>query len=336
VPVINPTAEHFRDILSRARHELHIASPYILSTPLEDLEKWRPHSDAKLSLWTRLSPIDWRAGASDPFAVWAALDTLSERGCSTRIAIHPRLHAKIYVADRSYGLLGSSNLTPGGFGGNVEANLEVFDEQALEVVSFLESVLAKARQLDLNDLKGWVEDSEALVVGPTESDVDDAIELAEVQRQLDRLLGLSSLKPTAVTNEPDQGLMEEFIEWIDRNRGLREADMVIKRYYNHQNLSGKAKQSICSIYRFLSGRPDLANELAKQASGEGIFSPDEALRERWIEHVEANATCKSECYDYSILRGYLTPNYGGVCSGGSGGESTLKRVFPLMAAFLCR
>jgi len=43
---------------------------------------------------------------------------------------------------------------------------------------------------------------------------------------------------------------------------------------------------------------------------------------------------KERGFSFRTLRVYLPPNLGGICTGGGGGSSTLKRVLPVVARML--
>lgn len=54
----------------------------------------------------------------------------------------PMLHAKFVIADRSFGYLGTANLTSWGFDGHIEAGVELTAGQAERFVTFLEQLEA--------------------------------------------------------------------------------------------------------------------------------------------------------------------------------------------------
>jgi hypothetical protein len=331
----HPSFSDISSLISRSSQVVDIFSPYITEGPLDLLARTL-NSSVELNVWTRLSPSDWSQGASDPEFLALTLDELAS-GRKVSLRINQQLHAKAYFSDRNFGLLGSANFTDGGFGRNIEVLLPLEGPAAGDAFRGLSKRLDTSPVLAISDLTQWVETHRSRVEQSREEHRDLANELADAQRDLDRHLGYGVARDTTIANEPSIHMMEEFIGWLRENRHLRESEMVVRRYENYQFLSGKAKQSICSIYRFLQESSEFIDELCEEATKSGgrtLYAPSFELREKWVSHLDKHAQDIGECYDYSVLRGYLTPNLGGTLTGGSGGESTFKRVLPLVAAFI--
>ena len=334
MPNFSPSLDDISDLISRSRTVLDIFSPYVTAGPLDLLTR-SLLPDVEVNVWTRLSPSDWVYGASDPEFLAMALDSLSG-GHQVSLHVNQRLHAKAYFADRRFGLLGSANFTEGGFGRNIEVLVSMDGDEAATALSDLHKVLAESRTLPIAELIRWVEQHRELIEHSRSDQRDLAQQLSEAQRDLDIRLGYGT-DSSQISEEPSYTLMEQFIAWLRRNTNLREADMVIKRYDNYQFLSGKAKQSICGVYRFLQEYPQFIDELdraAQKPATQALYVPAQEIIEGWIEHLNQHAADAGECFNYSVLRGYLTPSFGGTCEGGTGGESTFKRVLPLMATFM--
>ena len=330
----SPSLTDISDLIARSHAALDIFSPFITAGPLDLLSRTLLPA-VELNVWTRLSPSDWVYGASDPEFLAMALDSLSN-GRAVSLHINQRLHAKAYFADRNFGLLGSANFTEGGFGRNIEVLVSVEGVDARTALSDLRNALTGSRALSVAELIRWVEQHRELIEESRGDQRDLAQQLAEVQRDLDIRLGYGTVT-REISDEPTANTMERFIVWLRCNVHLREAEMVIKRYENYQYLSGKAKQSICGIYRFLQEYPQFIDELdreAKKPPTPALYVPSPEITEGWIAHINQHAGDVGECFDYSVLRGYLTPSFGGTCEGGTGGESTFKRVLPLMATFM--
>jgi HKD family nuclease len=333
--IVSPSLSNLRNLLHDAHDRLSLFSPFVTDGPLELLVSSIRRA-VIVEIWTRLSPTDWASGVSDPEFLSQSLDKLARQGHQVSLRIHPRLHAKAYFADDSQGLIGSANLTNAAFSRNVEVLIAVGSSDVRQARKGLEQALSKAKDFELSDLREWVEGSRGLIEKVHGERDKRAEQLAESQRDLDRRLGFGS-KPPRLAREPGKETMEGFISWLKSNTKLREAQMVIDRYNNYQFLSGKAKQSICASFRFLTANPKFVAGLSREArkpSGPPLYSPDEEITESWIDHVNEHATDSGDCYDYSVLRGYLTPMLGGTLTGGTGGESTLKRVLPLMALYI--
>ena len=334
MPNFSPSLDDISDLISRSSTVLDIFSPFVTAGPLDLLTRALQPA-VELNVWTRLSPSDWVYGASDPEFLAMALDSLSD-GRQVTLHVNQRLHAKAYFADRTFCLLGSANFTEGGFGRNIEVLVSMEGDEAASALSDLRNVLAESRRLSIVELIRWVEQHRELIEHSRSNQTDLAKQLAEAQRDLDIRLGYGTLS-REISDEPTEAMMEQFIAWLRRNTHLRESEMVIKRYENYQNLSGKAKQSICGVYRFLQEYPQFIDELegeSQKPATRALYIPSSQITEGWIAHMNQHATDVGECFNYSVLRGYLTPSFGGTCEGGTGGESTFKRVLPLMAAFM--
>ena len=83
--------------------------------------------EAELSFVSRLSPSDWLSGVSDPEALLILFEFLQNQNRSPIFTVHQQLHAKAYLADRVIGLMGSANLSAGGFDRNFEIMVEGLD-----------------------------------------------------------------------------------------------------------------------------------------------------------------------------------------------------------------
>ncbi len=333
--IVSPRLSNLQNLIHGAHQRLSLFSPFVTDGPL-DLLVSSIRRAVTVEIWTRLSPTDWASGVSDPECLSRSLDKLARRGHQVSMQVHQRLHAKAYFADDSQGMIGSANLTNAAFSRNVEVLIAVGSRDVRQARKSLEEALSNAKAIGLLDLREWVERNRKSIEKVRGDKDRRAEQLAEAQRDLDRRLGFGS-KPSRLPWEPSKETMEDFISWLKSNTKLREARMVIERYNNYQFLSGKAKQTICASFRFLTANPKFISELSKEArkpSGPHLYNPQERITESWINHVNEHATDSSDCYDYSILRGYLTPAFGGTLSGGTGGESTLKRVLPLMALYI--
>ncbi len=336
--IIVPTWVDFQEVVSSANERLTICSPYYTEAGVEKvLDNLMAHTS--LIVLTRLSPSDWVSRVSDPQALLALLDLLSEAGHQIDLHILQRLHAKAYLADSALALVGSSNLSEGGFERNLEIMVRLRGAEA-EVVSRLmeETYRTNARDLLIDQLRTWVEDHQGTVQDVRRGrEGDDAEELEPAQRALDEMLKYGA-EPQEIA-EPDPSLMEQFVEWLRLHPDLAGARVMLSRHDNTdgQNLTGHFRQCFYAAFRFLQERPQLRTPLSSaldQIQMNEVYQPNSLIANAWLEHVDTHATDVGVRYNYSILRGILPPSLGGTRLGGGGGSSTLKRMFPLVARFL--
>jgi hypothetical protein len=114
-------------VLNAVNHELVIASPYIKTSEAEwvcdELERRKSASSFRLEVLTDVRSSNVLSGSLDI----EALNVFSNRIPESVVVNLPRLHAKVYVADRSCALITSANLTPSGMDFNFEFGVEFHD-----------------------------------------------------------------------------------------------------------------------------------------------------------------------------------------------------------------
>lgn len=96
-----------------------LASPYLSIRVAQQLAREATRSEAHWRLLTRLDPVAVAGG----YLSTDGLRLLLEAGVQVRTT--PRLHAKVYLVDGGFGIVGSANLTGSGLGGSPNANLEL-------------------------------------------------------------------------------------------------------------------------------------------------------------------------------------------------------------------
>ncbi|MCY4597141.1 MAG: phospholipase D-like domain-containing protein [Bryobacterales bacterium] len=315
-----------------------VCSPYITSAGVDHLFDALP-GHVGLELITRLSPSDWASGVSDPEAIVTLLATWHEGGNQTGLHVVQRLHAKVYSSDDSRVIIGSSNLSEGGFDHNIEFAVELSGDTARTAVSALHTECSPhSREISLDQLRGWVARSRDPVLTARAAAVEEANALSGVQADLDEMLGFGtrSSPPSAVAL-PD---IDPFISWLDARQELPGAEVVLKRHRNAdgQNLTGHVKQCFFGSLRFLNQHPHFVaatSDALKKLSAQDLYQMSEpGLQEAWAAHLDVHALDRGESYSYSTLRGILPPSLGGTRQGGGGGMSTLKRLLPLVARCL--
>lgn len=132
-----------RATLAQTRESLFICSPYVTVEGCELIKNSLSPSfnrNGRLAVLSDLSPINLIQAATDPRALNSLLRAF-ERSVLTHL---PRVHAKVFVFDRSYAVVTSANLTAGGLFRNYECGLRVTDGA---VVSRLYDELASLASL---------------------------------------------------------------------------------------------------------------------------------------------------------------------------------------------
>ena len=333
--VIQASWADFGRIVGSVRDRLLVCSPYYSKDGLDHLFDALP-SGPRLTFVSRLSPSDWLNGVSDPAALLALLELLGEDGYDNQFIVHQRLHAKAYLADGARGLVGSANLSSGGFDKNFEIMLDLDEEEAAAADSMIRSEANERGVLiRLAAFREWVKAYEVRV-NELRHDEPDAEQLSDAQRSLDELLGYGQKEAVA----EDIPSIDDYATWLETNGRLPGAKVLLDRLRNvdGQNLTGHVRQSYYAVVRFAYIFPEhidrLNEQLASLRRAEDIFQPDEDLVEDWNRHLDEHATDRGAGWDYAVLRGILPPNLGGTRTGGGGGSSTLKRMLPLVARYL--
>ena len=322
--VIQASWNDLRRIVSSARDRLLVCVPYYSEDGLGQL--FDAFSvGAELSFVSRLSPSDWLNGAADPTTLLALLELLQKESLPPRFVVHQRIHAKAYLADRSTGLLGSANLSAGGFDRNFELMVELESEEARIADSLIdEEIQNRGVTLNLPTFRQWVEKFETQIGGLRQEELD-AEKLSELQRALDAMLGYGQAKYSLM----EVPALSDFTEWLSDNEHLSGVPVLLDRCHNlsGQNLTGHFRQSYFAVAHFVQQYPNHGSHLVADLNSldtNSIFQPNDALLADWISHLDAHATQTGQHYDYAILRGILPPSLGGTRLGGGGGAVLLS------------
>lgn len=115
----------FTDLIRSAKHELILCAPYISTIGADCIcsATQGTSREIKCLLLTDLSSKNIASGSSNPEAVRTITQTLP----NSEIFHLPRLHAKVYIADRSRSVITSGNLTAGGLIFNFECGIYIQD-----------------------------------------------------------------------------------------------------------------------------------------------------------------------------------------------------------------
>jgi len=120
-------------LIHSAANELVISSPYVSSTGtrfVADNVCGGFRTGGHLTVLTDLSPMNICQGATDPNAL-KSMFSLAPR---IELSHLPRLHAKVYVADRDLAIITSGNLTHGGLTANYEYGVEISRQSTVAAV----------------------------------------------------------------------------------------------------------------------------------------------------------------------------------------------------------
>jgi hypothetical protein len=148
-----------KEVLNSVNQELVIASPYIKTSEAEwvceELERRKLPSPVRLQVLTDVRSANVLSGSLDI----EALNLFSARIPDSIVVNLPRLHAKVYVADRACALVTSANLTPSGMDLNFEFGVEFHDSafvgdirRNLESYSRLGNVLGRQSLAELQSM----------------------------------------------------------------------------------------------------------------------------------------------------------------------------------------
>ena len=122
------------DVLRCASNELLIAAPYIKDTEAkwvcDELSGNAAARQCRVRVLTDIRSDSILAGSLD----LEALETFRNRRTQSQVISLPRLHAKVYIADRSRALITSANLTPSGLDHNFEYGVSVEDSRLIGTV----------------------------------------------------------------------------------------------------------------------------------------------------------------------------------------------------------
>lgn len=336
--VMMPVWSDFDALVCKGKEQLIICTPYYSENGLNHLLS-NVAENVSIDLITKISPSDWANGASDPEALVAFIKRTNEKKVCVRLFIQQKLHAKIYVADTKVAILGSSNLSDGGFEKNLEVIVSFPAKRVKDVIDFIEGQIKnEAVALNSKQLDKWVNKYKGAVNRVRKvSDMRQASKLAAAQKKLDKMLGYGKRGSRKIKIKPRE--MQHFVRWLNEHKGLPGAAVLSDRYYNVDglNLQGHFKQSFYSTIRFLIENQAIVKILTDEIKGlkkGDVYQLSDEVSKNWIKHVDDHATDADDGYDYAILRGILPPNLGGTRMGGGGGSSTLKRMLPLVAEYL--
>lgn len=312
-----------------------ICTPYYSERGLRLLDPFFGTTE-EVEFWTRFSPLDWRAGVADMAALKRRVQLVLDREKKFDIRVSDNLHAKIYISSDETVIIGSANMTWSAMTSNIEVICELTEEDATCFLATLSTFRDRLTPVEAEVFTNYVDVAADAISkpsdGPAEEDEDlnAAIALAE-----DTLRNsLEQEAPHAPSILPLE--IEDFFEYCRREKTDLASEIIDRGLKGKHSLQGHVKHCYYGALQFLSEHQQFVDEIATTPS-ESFYSfenPD--IRTEWIEFLREHADeiDKERKFYFHTLRVYIPENLGGICSGGGGASSTLKRVLPLVARML--
>ena len=329
--VLIPRWEDFEALVARANEKLTFFTPYYSAKWVKKTLAAAPEP-VDFEFWTRLSLIDWANGFAAPEKLAEFMTKVKEAGRTSQLVRQPKLHAKAYFADSESALVGSSNLTDGGFNENVEIAIQLHGElaaDALEKLTF--SSTPRSRVFSVDELNAWIEKYRDKIERYRTNNKENKDELEAAQGEME-------VETSVAVIEPEQAHLDSFIQWLANNTQYPGANDLVELNEDRivQRRQGHVKQCFAGVFRFLQLYPSWIQKLTTAITNDnGIIAPSEELVNDWDEHLRNDAEISTDLFSYATLRGILKPNLGGVLeSAGGGASGILKRVWPLVAKHL--
>ena len=312
-----------------------ICTPYYSERGLQLLDPFFDGAE-EVEFWTRFSPLDWRSGVADMGALNRRMQSVLQRGKTFDMRVSDDLHAKIYTSSGGRVILGSANLTWPGMTSNIEVICELTAGEATAFSSVLSVIRGRLTPVAAEVFSAYVDVAGDAISksfdGPVEEDeeMNAAIDLAE-ETLRDSL--------TYDVAPKVRGLrffeVEQFLNHC-RQEDTEVSREILARYNGKHNLQGHVKHCFYGSVRFLTEFQEFVGEIAA-TSGESLYDfASASVRTKWRDFLRehANEIDKERGFSFRTLRVYLPPTFGGICTGGGGGSSTLKRVLPAVARML--
>lgn len=317
-----PRMEDLSAVVGDVDKTLFVCSPYITASGIDVLERSLKVPPSLVEVWTKFDGKDWLTGASDPDALLDFLERLPSK-TKKRIRVSNALHAKLVVADSDVALAGSSNLTRGGFGSNIELVRVVSGSEMAEILAYISQTRSKLSLATMQQLKDFVTECQ--------KQTKDREALQDLIRQV---------SPPSESGGTALIPLSDFINYCGKVGGYLAKE--IRKVYSNldgNNRTGHLKQAYYAVQRFLQEYPQHVNRL-KGASLDVAFDPDSVavVGKDWREFLQEFESDSNDAfgYDVQILLGYLTPAFGGRRKGGGGGDYPFKLVWPILARMMAQ
>ena len=321
---LSPKRSDLAQVVSSANSYLLLCSPYISRPGLEIISDHLPSSVQRIDIWTKLSMEDWLVGASQPDGLLEFIEEAQTQNITFGLRESSRLHAKIIYSDGDQGLAGSSNLTAGGFGNNIEVVNVVAGDELTALGEFANSIRHQLNSVSLESFSDFVR---------------RCLEKIDSQEALLQLIRDESpeVEPALIA----RALIPygDFLEALEPSSNSLHSEIIrIARNHDGNNNSGKVKQAFYGVQRFLQEYPQHISLVSGLPTGEWFDVASSSLSNDWAAFLNGFRDETSKPYSYSIptLRRYLTPNSGGTRTGGGGGDNELKRVWQAVGQMMAK
>ena len=177
----SPSAVDIGVVVSRATDSLHICSPFITGRGIGLVNDHLSNTLSYLEIWTKLDARDWLTGASDAGELLNFIDGLDDT-ISVTIKISRALHSKFIIArngEDSLAIVGSANLTGGGYGSNIEIIKLVSGNEVNEVTQYVGEVAGSLSHCSIENLREFVTACKSLEAVRKEVE-NQALEINEI------------------------------------------------------------------------------------------------------------------------------------------------------------
>lgn len=310
-----------------------ICTPYYTERGLKLLD---PFFDAaeEVEFWTRFSPLDWRAGVADMEALKRRVQSIMDRKKRFALHVSDDLHAKIYSFSNNKMIIGSANLTWPAMTTNIEIICELTKADAIDFQPLLSTFRSRLTPVSIDVFADYVTVAADAISkpseGPAEEDGDMNAAIALAEDTLRKSLAHAAPQATPISL-PE---IERFKNYCRKEKS-DVSSIIIERIEGKDNLQGHVKHCYYGALRFLSEHQRFVTEIAATPRN-SLYEFTDEIRTEWIDFLRkhANEIDNKRDFSFHTLRVYIPENLGGICSGGGGASSTLKRVLPLVARML--
>jgi hypothetical protein len=159
----SPWTESFRELISVARHDLLLVSPFVklqsTDEVLSNLQRRGVDRAIRVVLLTNLRPESLLSSSTD-------IEALAKFGRllpGFELVHLPSLHAKVYVADDTAAVVTSANLTQPGTSGNLEYGVSFTDQLVVqEIRRDFENYSRLGAKVSSSDIEVMLDETKAL------------------------------------------------------------------------------------------------------------------------------------------------------------------------------
>ncbi|MDD3492865.1 MAG: phospholipase D-like domain-containing protein [Candidatus Thermoplasmatota archaeon] len=219
--LLSPWKNEFIEIVSKAKEELFISSPFVNVEGVKILSD-SIQTKIRMSLITNLTTRNIVNGVTEP----VALLELYKRFSQVKISSLGRLHAKVYLVDDNIGIITSANLTSGGLVNNFEYGVLIDDRDAITAIK--EDMLkyySLGNILDKNLLEKIDEEADKLYDIRRQTDVlIESTKLAQLLKNSVDNLDLELLKNRIKEGKTINAIFSDTILYVLKKKGPLSTD----------------------------------------------------------------------------------------------------------------